>query len=561
VVSGFDVNEPSDSKSLTVEEENGGNMSLSPVPLETAPNREIRTINTEEDNQQTASQYEQKQNDTPYSELFGRRINPQDKIDIENSPFDFFEPDDNNEPTAKDLDTFTEADELPLKPEKSSSITKNEEEKPKPDNNQEYFTEDSADRNQTKEKGIEVDNSFLAKLSGLKADILKENRNSVGVGMLYHTRTGSSGLDMLDSFILPSIDANYYLDLSHHFYGHINFMNMSNGQITGDALSRYGDMKSGGNVESANSLVELFGGYKYKGEKYTFTVEAGTVPKPTVVPKSPMVWVLKIDGKNGKLSYDIAYVNRSVKDSMLSRIGDTYNWVDTNGEDNPDTEDINESYQSGTNSRGGVTKTGVEVGAKLSVDDEVFAGNISYYYDISGYNVVKNEEIALTLLYLRLLDIPKFNSFMVGPIFLYDNYTYNSGYFTMGRDGVGNGGYFSPKNFILLGLYFDIARMIDNQFFWKLKGNFGFITFTSGKDLFNDTSSEAEISSFGYEVKSFGGYMVDDTVELIGGIGYQSSGAYKSLFFGLSAIYYFEKKKSNSIKDLMYSNTIGEMAK
>ena len=539
-----------------------------PIKVEEVVEERIERSNIGEAHKKALSKKESSTH-IPYSQLFGREIDPSEAIDIENEPFGLFEP------TAKDLDNFTEAEKLPLEQERLPPIQKTKPKKKK-ERESEYFEGDKSEEKQekkevannnnessTKEKpqiNTEVANSFLAKLSNLKDDVLNTTRNSVGFGMFYHSRVGSAGLDALDEFVLPALDIHYYYNISHHFYGHANFINMSNGQITGDALQRYGDMKSAGNSESVSSLMELMAGYEYTGDGVVLTGEIGTVPSPAIAPETQMTWLLKVSGKSGKFAYDIGYVNKSMKDSMLSRIGDTYNWVSLGGEDNPDTEE-NETYQSGTGIRGAISKKGFEFGGKLSIDNEVFAGNLNYYYDISGYNIIPNKEIALTLLYLRLLNLPRFKSFMIGPIFLYDNYTYNSGYFTVGKDGKGNGGYFSPKNFILLGLYFDFAQILNEKLFWKIKGNVGVMRFTSGKDMFDDTSNEMEVSGYGYEAKGFVGYKIDNSIQILGGVGYQSSGPYQSLFFGLTAIYYFGEKKSNTISDLMYSNTIGEMAK
>ncbi|HIC10397.1 MAG TPA: hypothetical protein EYO61_03440 [Campylobacterales bacterium] len=488
-----------------------------------------------------------KETSQPLSQLDGQKIDPKD------DPFGFLEP------SADELDTFSEARILPLKQKRLPSLSKKKE---PPKKESEYFQDDeSIEGAKSDQITDEVANSFLAKqLAELENDVLSDTRNSVGLGVLYKTRVGSAGLDALDNFVLPSFDFHYYYNISHHFYGSVNFMDFTNGKVTGDAIPRYGDMKSGGNIENVSSLMELMAGYEYTGDNSVFTAEIGQVPSPAVVPKTPIVWLVKFGQKLGKFAYDIAYVKRSVKDSLLSRIGDKYNIAVVKGEDDPET-DVNESYiEYETGVRGGVTKEGLELGAKLSVGDEVFAGNVNYY-NITGYNILTNKELALTLLYLRLLDIPKFESFMVGPIFLYDNFTYNSGYFTVGPDGIGNGGYFSPRNFVLLGIYFDFAQVIAPQLFWKVKGNMGMVKFVSGRDVYNDTSSEMEISGFGYEVKGFGGYKLDNNFELLAGMGYQKSGPYQSLFFGLSAIYYFGEKKGIKVSDLANSNTLGEMAR
>lgn len=510
------------------------------------PTEELNRLNINEAHIQAVPK--KSNTDIPYSELFGRDIK-EERIDVKNSPFAFLEP------SATELDNFSEISDLPIK-----ILPKIREENNKIER-KEYFEEEKSTELQPTDDDspINFDEAFLSRLSSLKDGVLNQNRSSLGIGMFYQSRVGNTGLDALDSFVLPSVDAHYYLGLSNHFYAHINNLNMSNGAVSGDAIKRYGAM-AGGNIESVGSLVEIMVGYEFKTESAVYVAEIGTVPEPKLagMPEAGYLWNLEYALKSGKISFDFAYTHKSVKDSILSRIGDKYSYKMS---DDPETEDRNESFEYGSSVRGGITKTGVEIGIKHAGNGQIFAGSLNYYYAIEGFNVTPNEEMALTILYLRVLELENFKSFMIGPIFLYDNYTYNSGYFTVGNDGIGNGGYFSPKNFLLLGVYFDMAQIVNNKIFWKVKGNIGVMNFMSGKDIFDSTSSDESVSGYGYDAKAFAGYKVDDSIQLLAGIGYQSSGPFKSLFFGLTAIYYFGEKKSNEIGDLLYSNTLGDMAR
>jgi len=517
-------------------------------------NKETNLPPLQDENMFISSSSQQPSNNSPTQELNGVNITHNEiverrvansEIDIKNNPFNFLEPPIKKDKPVKKVDNIQ-------KLEFNNQPKPHQMEVPRaslPIMTTELPTKDSEELN--------FDDSFLSKLSDLKDGILNENRNSIGFGMFYKTRVGSSGLDALDVFTLPAIDGHYFIGLSHHLYGFINILNMSNGSLADDAISRYG-ASDGGNVGSVDSLVENLVGYEYKTESAIFTAEIGTVPSPAVSPEVDYIWKLEYVNKSGKVTFNIAYVNKSVKDSLLSRIGDQYYY---RKQDNLDTEDQNESLEYGTAVRGGVTKEGIEIGFKHANPDDIFAGNLNYYYDVKGFNVPQNKEIALALLYLRVLHLKEFQSFMIGPIFLYDSYSYNSSYFSVGEDGDGNGGYFSPKNFFLLGIYFDMAQIYSDRLFWKVKGNVGVTNFLNGKDIFDSRSKEGTVSGFGYEVKAFAGYKIDDSIQLLAGIGYQSSGPFKSLFFGLTAIYYFGEKKNNKVDDLLYSNTLGEMVK
>jgi hypothetical protein len=538
------------------------------IPTERVERANSVALNTAHQNSlpsQTVQSVAEEPNDISYRELFGQKVAEDQKIDTENSPFPI----------------FSEAKEIPIEQDIAPQVEQVEREQravpttfptlPRREYSvaNEYFDEDpstatpppplelpkegkslEAENNSifveeapppVEETPPNVDNSFLAKVSDLKESVTEDNRDTLGFGLLYKTRSGDPGIDSLDTVVLPALDAHIYSGVSNHFFGHFNVINLSNGQITGDAINRYG-ASQGGNVESY-SLAEYRVGYQYIGNSDSVTLEFGGL-SDTVSPETANSWKIKYATKFDNIALDVAYVSKNVKDTMLSWIGDRYNYVDGN------------STNSGV--RGGVTKQGFEFNLKHSADKQVIAGGLNYY-NVTGYNILDNEETSLSLLYLRFLDVPKIDTFMVGPIFIYDNYTYNTNHFTMGSTGYGNGGYFSPKNFILFGAYADLSRVVDESFFWKLKGNAGIVTFTNGADIWRSDSQSENITGFGYDIKAFTGYKLDDSVELLGGIGYQYAKDYGNLFFGLSAIYYFGKK-SIEVNDLIYSNTLREMA-
>ncbi len=515
--------------------------------LESTPsNIEVMNLNSAHQN----SLKPKKISDIPYTELF-----KQDVKEIDAIPIDiFFSEEVESEPEKETIEVEISDDEVLEIPEfpKEHQPQENFETPPKlPTKREEKSTE-------TPEFENDVSNPFLAKVSELKDDVLGDSRDSVGVGMFYKTRSGEAGLDALDTFVLPTFDAHIYLGMSHHLYGNFNLLNMNSGTIVGDANDRYG-ANEGGNVEAISNLGEWKVGYQYLGDDDSITLEYGSAPSPAVSPTVENSWKIKYSTKFGKISLDVAYVNKSVKDTMLSWVGDRYEYKNIITPDDPETALINEENSTiGSGVRGGITKQGFEIGLKHSHDGEIVAGNLNYY-KLTGYKVMDNEEMALTLLYLRLLDIDKIDTFMVGPILIYDNYTYSSSYFTMGQDGYGNGGYFSPKNFILLGVYADAGRVVDEKFFWKVKGNAGIMSFTNGADMFREESVAEEAGGFGYDLKLFGGYKLDSSLQLLGGMGYQYAENFANLFFGLNAVYYFGSK-GNSVGDLSNASSLREMA-
>jgi len=548
VVNGFDIDEI-----LSGEKVKQNPFAFVAKPSQVIPTKELNTENLNQAHK-VAVKENKDETDIPYNELFGRKIPKEEQIDIKNSPFDILEP------SAKELDTFEEADQLPL-PNLPTIRTKSERKKvAQQENGNEYFEGDEAPvvkpKNNSKKPddlSLAFDETFLTNLSTLKDKLLNQNRDSVGFGMFYQTRIGAAGLDSLDNFVLPAVDGNLFIGMSHHIYGHLNFINLNSGTVANADVQRYG-RKFGGNTGGVSALGEAMIGYQYKSEENSFLVELGSIPTPPIVPTHPYVWRAEYATNFGDVSFNIAYTAKSMKDSMLSRVGETFAYTEKTGDAN------STDFEDKTAIWGAVIKKGFEVGLKYGKDNQVFAGNLNYY-SIGGYQILENEEIGLTILYLRLLQLENFKSFMIGPIFLYDNYTFSSGYFTVGDNFVGHGGYFSPKNFLLLGLYFDMAQIVNPSLFWKLKGNFGFMTFVNGRDILDPESTDSSVTGFGYDLKAFVGYKVDRSVQILGGMGYQSSGPFQSLFMGITALYYFGENKSNEIGDLLYSNTLGEMAK
>ena len=75
-------------------------------------------------------------------------------------------------------------------------------------------------------------------------------------------------------------------------------------------------------------------GYQYKSDQNSFTVEFGSLPTPSLVPVKRYVWRIEYITNFDNITLNVAHTAKSIKDSMLSRIGDTFKYVEKTGDKN-----------------------------------------------------------------------------------------------------------------------------------------------------------------------------------------------------------------------------------
>ncbi|MFK3704344.1 Tfp pilus assembly protein PilF [Raoultella sp. BIGb0138] len=218
---------------------------------------------------------------------------------------------------------------------------------------------------------------------------------------------------------------------------------------------------------------------------------------------------------------------RSLTDSLLSYVG------------------LKDAY-SGKN-WGQVTKNGGTL--QLSYDD----GDAGFYvggggYSYLGQNVASNTSVnANAGVYLRPYH-DEYRQLQAGLSMSYMDYSKNLSYFTYGQ-----GGYFSPQNYVSVSLPVNLTENYDN---WtmKLGGSVGYQSYSQDKSAYFPTNSEwqqtletavssgfakeayysaTSKSGIGYTLRAGADYKVNKQMTLGGQIGYDTFGDYNESTAGL----------------------------
>ena len=348
-------------------------------------------------------------------------------------------------------------------------------------------------------------------------------------GMDVRGRDGESGTSKLTELRTP-------LTWSSSPFGDSRFdftvtpVSLNAGTASGDAWRRYGanplannvDQTSGSTDSQKANGVEL--ALALSGDDYR--VDIGSTPLGqdlnTVV--GGVKWSPKL---TNYLSLILTGERRSLTDSLLSYVG------------------LKDAYSGKT--WGQVTKNGGTL--QLSYDD----GDAGFYvggggYSYLGQNVASNTSInANAGVYLRPYH-DEYRQLQAGLSMSYMDYSKNLSYFTYGQ-----GGYFSPQNYVSVSLPVSLTEKYDN---WtmKLGGSVGYQSYSQDKSAYFPTNSEwqqtletavsngfakeayysaTSKSGIGYTLRAGADYKVNKQMTLGGQIGYDTFGDYNESTAGL----------------------------
>jgi thioredoxin-like negative regulator of GroEL len=292
--------------------------------------------------------------------------------------------------------------------------------------------------------------------------------------------------------------------------------------LTASSLKPSVDQASGStNSQNANG-VEL--NMALSGDRYR--VDIGSTPLGQDL--STLVGGVKWSPKlTNYLSLVFTGERRAITDSLLSYVG------------------LKDSYSG--KSWGRVTKNGGTL--QLSYDD----GDAGFYvggggYSYLGENVASNTSVnANAGVYLRPYH-DEYRQLQTGLSMSYMDYSKNLSYFTYGQ-----GGYFSPQNYVSVSLPVNLTEKYDN---WtmKLGGSVGYQSYSQDKSAYFPTNSEwqrtletavtdgfakeayysaTSKSGIGYTLRAGADYKVNKQMTLGGQVGYDTFGDYNESTAGL----------------------------
>ncbi len=366
-----------------------------------------------------------------------------------------------------------------------------------------------------------------------------QTSSSISSGIFIKTRSGNKGLDGLIQTSVP-LDIDLKWEDGHTLYADLNWVTLNSGAVNPTDYARFG---SGGSVVVGNSSSDTQGlipsiGYEHIGSAIDFDAHIGsTLQGGNITPV--LTWGAEIRvHPEEKIEGYLKNEKVSVTDSLLSYAG------------------ANDPFVAGSQ-WGRVTKEGMKAGVKYQ-DSWTWALDLAYYYAIGGKNVIDNTQSSVTAMVAKDLQLDDFYYFNLGPIVVMDRYAHNSNYFTFGH-----GGYFSPQNFLLVGIYTDVAKIVNDNLFFRAKGNVGYLSFSEDASPKYPLSNAPatyyppnSVHTIGYDIKFFGGYRLDKQWDILFGMGMQQSKDFDSTFIGASAVYYFGKQGPISPESLRRTSTL-----
>ncbi|MEA3228415.1 MAG: cellulose synthase subunit BcsC-related outer membrane protein, partial [Campylobacterota bacterium] len=358
----------------------------------------------------------------------------------------------------------------------------------------------------------------------------KFNKNRVDMiasGIHYSKRSIENGRHSFTQYYVP-VDFDLYDEKWGHFY------------IDADILHLYDEFK--GNDES-NTLTYGLGSTYNKTKSSTNTtflgnigfkskyidLEIGSTPLGTdIVPK--IMGSISLHTGYEKFNLNLKLVRKRDDDSMLSSVGES---LEAKGRDIK---------------WGRIFRSGLEFDLSYS---SIFSYSLSLasYPSIEGHHVKQNEELKAVAIMSYSPNSESFTYIDYSFIAVYDEYNFNSDFFTYGH-----GGYFSPQEFMLGSFVVDIANIINDEASWKLKASVGYEQFkvdevtqypvsdANSAGLYGSVDGYRE-SGFTYNLTLGSSYRLTKQLDVIGALSYEKMHTFKDISIGFSFIYSFDKKR------------------
>jgi len=356
----------------------------------------------------------------------------------------------------------------------------------------------------------------------LKQRILAKKQSSLSGSFFFETRSGTSGLDRLEKTIIP-IEATLFPAFKKTFYAGSNIVQLHTGILKYEDRQRFGFGSNTGGTHHIESLygIQPFIGYRDETEVFSFEARLSSTPLNSTIQKTTLNGYVSGKWNLSPWNVGLKALQESVDETLLSFVG----------QKDPEN---NEMW-------GQVVRKGIE-GEVTHSSNLITSLRLGYYPSIHGVNTTTNSEMKGAFFIGKKMIENETTDFVLGPLFVYDQYDFSTNHFTYGH-----GGYFSPTSFFLASLYGDFSHTFDHEAFLRVKGNVGFSTFRESSEPFFpfDTSisnayTANSNSGFSLNLKGYAGYKLDDNAHLLGMLGYSLAPEYGSVFVGISLIYYFD---------------------
>lgn len=392
--------------------------------------------------------------------------------------------------------------------------------------------------------GQQAQQTAMTSIYSMMQDLQEKTATWTSAGVSLRSRSGESGLGALDEVKAPLIISGTVGD-STRLSLNVSPVSLNAGEMSDEAANRFGsgaithatklaaaaasttttttstnaDAQSGQQVNGVETNLSL------KGDSYTLDI--GSTPTGGEFTRlvGGVEWNPRIS-RNGSL--DLKAERRAVTDSLLSYVGVKDK---TTGE-----------------SWGAVTRNGLS--AQYAWDNELVGLYARLGFDTwIGENVPTNHSVnVLAGSYLRLINTPE-NELKVGVNVNYMDFDRNLSNYTLGQ-----GGYFSPQNYMAVTLPVSLTRKVDK---WDLalSGAVGYQswrqdqsdyfpghsslqsqlnTLASSVDNVDSVYKATAKNGVGYTLGVDARYHLSDNLALGANLGYDTFGSYnegKALFY------------------------------
>ena len=367
----------------------------------------------------------------------------------------------------------------------------------------------------------------------------KYNRNRIDLfagGIEFSQRSIEDNLHSFTQYYIP-FDIDIYSEKYGHYY------------VDADIIYMYDEFKADENRSSLPYGLGYLYNKNRSSSNTTFIANTGVKTNyldieigstPLGVDITPeLLGFISLHTYYKHFNFNIKYIKKGTDESLLSSVGEILTDTDN-----------------GTDVKWGrVVKTGFEL--EISYNSEIsYSLNIASYPSITGLNIKENSELktVASISYLSQSDLFTYIDYSF--VTVYDSFDFNSDLYTYGH-----GGYFSPQEFLLGNFEVEIADIVTDNAYWKIKTSIGYEQFSvdsvdeypiqdSNSEGLSGTVEGYDESGLSYDISLYSSYQFTKKLNLMGHISYEEASSFKDISAGLYLLYYFDKKHKVNLYNL-----------